>query len=153
MKARPRRIENRVAEILSAQFEASGMAPVERIPVLGRRGPDLTWNEMKLIVDVKSRKACPKSFIHEGLFRHQNLLACPLSNLAALNALPMGDLPPSKQVNDWFNHMHEWTKEEQPDGITTIVLHLPGLPVGRSALVIHENDHLQLQATLKEMKL
>lgn len=60
MKARPRRAENRVAEVLSKIFSDVGKSPVKRIPVLGREGPDITWNEVKLIVDVKSRKANPK---------------------------------------------------------------------------------------------
>ena len=150
MKARPRRIENRVAQVLTAQFEPLGLSPVERIPVLGRRGPDLTWNEIKLIVDVKSRKACPKSFFHEGLFRHQKLLACPVGDITVFNCDLMGDLPASKQVNRWFHHMDEWTKAEMPSGITALVLHLPGLPVGRSALVIHTDDHLLIQKLLEE---
>ena len=60
MKARPRRAEREVARHLSSFFEALGLPAVERIPVLGRTGPDITWNEFKLIVDVKSRLSVPK---------------------------------------------------------------------------------------------
>ena len=60
MKARPRAVENRIAEALNVHFEYLGLAPVERIPVLGRTGPDLTTNEMNLVVDVKSRLEVPK---------------------------------------------------------------------------------------------
>ncbi len=58
MKARPRCVERSVAEALSSILNT----PVERIPVLGRTGPDLTYHPpLNLIVDVKSRINVPVS--------------------------------------------------------------------------------------------
>ena len=66
MKARPRRVENRVAEVLTEKFRAMGVDCLyERIPVLGREGPDLTWeknNPLGLAIDVKSRLEISRGF-------------------------------------------------------------------------------------------
>ena len=61
MKARPRSVERKVAAFLSRYFVQLGLSPVERIPVLGRSGPDITSNEWGLVIDVKSRLEVPKT--------------------------------------------------------------------------------------------
>ena len=60
MKARPRSVENEVAKYLSRKFAALELDPVERVPVLGRAGPDVSINQSQLAIDVKSRKEVPK---------------------------------------------------------------------------------------------
>ena len=60
MKARPRSVENRVANMLNDVFAAMDCS-VQRIPVLGRSGPDISLNELQLVVDVKSRLEVPKA--------------------------------------------------------------------------------------------
>ena len=37
------------------------MDPVERLPVIGRTGPDITMNKLALAVDIKSRLEVPKA--------------------------------------------------------------------------------------------
>ena len=74
-------MENRVAAYLSALFAGIGLSPVERIPVLGRTGPDLTINELGLVVDVKSRQACPKMYFCGSVCFDGEYLAVPLSLL------------------------------------------------------------------------
>jgi len=59
-RRRWKRVEVRVAEILSEIFSDAGKDPVERIPILGRTGPDISHNQIELIVDVKSRHQVPK---------------------------------------------------------------------------------------------
>ena len=59
MKATPRKAEREIALVFSQFFSDIGMSPVERIPILGRTGPDITINEANLVIDVKSRKSVP----------------------------------------------------------------------------------------------
>ena len=61
MKARPRRAENRVADELNKWFMQQGFSPIQRIPIIGRTGPDYTFNELELVIDEKSRLEVPKS--------------------------------------------------------------------------------------------
>lgn len=147
MKQRPRRAENRVAEILSDFFLNNSLLPVERIPVLGRTGPDLTVNEVNLIVDVKSRKSCPKGTFKAvektGKACNPHTAAFELDRLQEALVEGRGlfmSLKESKMVTGWLEHMHEWTKENAPDGISAIVLHRPGLPYGKSVLVVFKSD-------------
>jgi hypothetical protein len=151
MKARPRKIERQVAEHLNEQFALLGMQPVKRIPILGRTGPDITTNEARLVIDVKSRLEVPKLALppEQVIYRFPNdLIAIRLENFGALLRRKTGEFAwdyrplASKTVTGWYEHMDEWTQEEMTDGISALVLHKPRMPVGHSAIVISYRNYL-----------
>lgn len=148
MKARPRSVENRAAEAVSAHFAALGLPGVSRIPVLGRAGPDLGWNEMKLIIDVKSRKEIPKAIFFPLTvpFCFDGMAAARLANLNTLwEDHPAAPLDfSSKIIRDYLEHMEEWTREECPEGISCVILHRPEMPIGASVAVIHFHNRRRL---------
>jgi hypothetical protein len=156
MKARPRSVENRIAEALNVHFARLGMTPVERIPVLGRTGPDLSINEMKLVVDVKSRIEVPKAifFPLAECFRFDGMLGVRVVNLNALwddfrldeptYRLPATLDYSSKTVRDYLSHMDEWTREHCPDGVSCVVLHRPEMPIGSSVAIIQNHSRRRL---------
>jgi len=138
MKPRPRRVEREVAALLSNFFLFIGYPPVERIPVLGRIGPDISLNELSLVVDVKSRIEVPVGAFFDHVVSYRDLYyAVPLSKLSDL-LISEGEVVPfkSKQVDAWYAHMDEWTQNHQPDGISALVLHRPKLPYGRAMLIL-----------------
>lgn len=155
MKSRPRRAENRIAEILSDFFCEHGLSPIERIPVLGRTGPDLTINESGLAIDVKSRQSCPKSLFkaleRTGRARNRHHSAFRLDQLeqALLSEVQYMPLRFSKTVDDWLGHMDEWTAKEAPRGISALVLHRPQMPYGGAALVLARSDVRTLQERIR----
>lgn len=147
MKSRPRRIERDVAKYISLFSSQFGMSPVERIPVIGRTGPDIGVNELGLIIDVKSRLSIPKSYALEvdkvGIAG--NLLACRLSQIELiLDQEPIVRLSFSKMIQDWWAHMDEWRRENHKNGITALVLHRPGTHVRNSILLINQTDRRKL---------
>jgi hypothetical protein len=158
MKARPRSVENRTADALNEHFARLGMTPVERIPVLGRTGPDLSINEMKLVVDVKSRIEVPKALFFPLLvpFRFDGMVGVRVKCLNTLweeNAqLRCGDDCPdtapldfsSKTVRDYLAHLEEWTRENCADGVSCVVLHRPDLPIGSSVAIIQSHSRRRL---------
>src|SRR5512139_3927572 len=106
MKQRPRRVEREVASLLSDFFRSIGCSPVERIPVLGRTGPDMTINEVGLVVDVKSRLEVPLGAFFDHPICWQGIYyAVPLSKIADL-LLSEGEPINfhSKQVDAWYAH-------------------------------------------------
>lgn len=147
MKPRPRQAENRVAEILSDFFSSHGLSPVERIPILGREGPDLTLNEARLVIDVKSRQTCPKGFFDAvqrtgkaaageiAIFRLDALSEALVENQGVYNIMRN-----SKTVNDWLVHMDEWMNDNISDGIPAVIIHQPNLPYGNAVLVMYQSD-------------
>jgi hypothetical protein len=149
MKARPRHAENTVASLLSDFYKEIDMKPVERIPVIGRTGPDITLNEFQLVVDVKSRKAIPPKYV---AFKKQyaydfHYMIIPLHNLAEIRrkgfapySMAQVIAMNSKMIDGYWTHMDEWTQAHCPDGITAVVLHRPNLPYGNACLVISEQD-------------
>lgn len=147
MQSRPRRAENRVAELLSDFFVANGLQPVKRIPVLGRTGPDLTVNEVNLIVDVKSRQSVPQhplNIVSEtGKAKNGDLALFQLSSLQETLVLSQGIFTPcktSKTVLEWLDHMHAWTQANTSGGISALVLHKPQMPYGSAVLVLYPSD-------------
>ncbi len=149
MKARPRSVENRVADALNDHFKALAVSPVERIPVLGRTGPDISLNELRLVVDVKSRKEVPKAiyFPLVGPFTFDGLVAVRLANLPTLwdrdwSPAILGFS--SKIIRDYLDHMDEWTQEHAKDGVSCVILHRPEMPIGGSVVVIHSNSRRRL---------
>jgi hypothetical protein len=158
MKSRPRATERRVAEILSDAFTGNGYKPVKRIPVLGRTGPDISLNELKFVIDVKSRIEVPRFVYLPGgpalvSFPDMSLVGFKLEcMLEFLNgAMREYDWLASRPgvsviVKNWYDHMNEWTKENEPEGITMLVLHHSGInggrmPVGHSTVVISITDY------------
>jgi hypothetical protein len=137
MKSRPRYAENRIAKELTEIFGV----PFERIPVLGRTGPDLTVNKTKLVIDVKSRQSCPKGYFwNDMLHLPGGHVSVSLQNLKDLDKLPKIWRHRSIVVARWLDHMHEWTVENVPDGISALVIHRPNMPYGEARLVFYHSD-------------
>ncbi len=151
MKARPRSVEREVAAALSELFRQIGRAPVERIPVLGRTGPDISYNDLQLIVDVKSRLKVPacllaseKPFVTDDFL----FLGFRLEHLLTLEQDTHPWAPEchtsSKTVREWWEHMNEWTLVHEPQGVSAIVLHRPRMPIGHATVIIHSLDRSRL---------
>lgn len=140
MKGRPRSIENKVAAWITELSAPKGYKAVERIPVLGRTGPDLTINELGLVVDVKSRLEVPKSVFMKPLemIDFGGLIGIRLDHLDLLMVEYKATCirGPSVLVRRWFDHMDEWRQENYPQGVTALVLHRPGRHVGTSTVII-----------------
>lgn len=138
MKARPRHAEREAAAFISSFSLSIGCSPVERIPVLGRTGPDITINELGLVVDVKSRIEVPAgAFFDRPVCFSEIYYAVPLAKISDL-LISEGEIVPfkSKQVDNWYAHMDEWTQTHQLDGISALVLHRPKLPYGKAMLIL-----------------
>ncbi len=150
MKAVPRRAEREVAALLSSHFTKLGMDPVERIPVLGRTGPDISINQMGMVIDVKSRKEVPSmSRLRKGelVAFGTTLIGIRLDELPGLwETRPVAtDIRPySKMIVDWYGHMDEWTKANYPDGVSALALRRPGMPFGETTIVIDLYDWRKL---------
>jgi len=158
MKPRPRSIERKVAAYLSERFLQLGLSPVERIPVLGRTGPDISLNELNIVIDVKSRLEVPVSvFCPRNEFRYicNGLISVPLCNFLDIfenNLVCRQDYVFSKIVQDYYDHIDEWTRTNIPSGITALVLHRPKKPIGNSILVISNLNRRRLQEWYKTHK-
>lgn len=155
MKARPRSVERQVASHLSEMSLSLGCSKVERIPILGREGPDITTNELGLVIDVKSRLACPGGYFWSRPLIHGDLVAIELDTLLGLPEIE--DPQPYKfssiTVNRWYDHMDEWTKEFMPSGISALVLHKPKMPIGKGQLLFHVSNLEVLKCRLRQMLL
>jgi hypothetical protein len=146
MKARPRRVENRVAEELTKWFESHGLGPVQRIPAVGGRGPDITWNELGLVVDVKSRKKNPKSLqiADEIVVRSGKYTGVRLRDLDLLfEVTHEEERPLSRVLENYYTHMDAW-RGLHPyrlpyGGLTAIILHWPGTNIDNSVLFAKES--------------
>ena len=155
MKNAPRRAENAIAALLSEKFAQIGAAPVERVPVIGRTGPDITINEIGLVVDVKNRKEVPLGLFHDGLIKFGGLLAAPIEKFELL----VSDEEPravdfsSTTVLNYYLHMHAWTINHRLDGITCVILHKvmnpAKMPYGKSMVIISFTDRRRLQQRWK----
>lgn len=161
MKGRPRSVERKIALNLTGFFESIGCSPVERIPVLGRTGPDISINEFGLVVDAKSRLQVPIGYIEIGTIEQftghgLDLIGVRMKDIPLL----MTDEPishksifVSKTVSAWFNHMDEWTQQKYKTGITALVLHKPGLSISHAVLIISLEDRRRFQTwTLPHQK-
>jgi len=149
MKSRPRSVERNVAAYLTQLLSDNGKitSPLHRIPVLGREGPDISYDKnVKLIIDVKSRLKVPACMLagkSELLladlfcFRLEDLLKLPHMGVTR-------SVEASKTVRKWWDHMDEWTRTNEPGGISAIVLHRPQMPIGHSTVVISLQDRSKL---------
>jgi hypothetical protein len=140
MRSAPRRCENAIAEIISKKSDALGLSQVYRLPVTGRTGPDISINELNLVIDVKNRLEVPKGYFHSGLTTFGNLVGVPISEMELMLGEPTEEGPISKIVTAWFDHMDEWRLKYNKKGITALVLHRPNqtpkMPFGKSVLLI-----------------
>lgn len=149
MKARPRSVENRVTDLLNEHFAHLHMLPVSRIPVLGRTGPDISINEMEMVVDVKSRKEVPKAifFPLAAPFTFDGLVAARLANLPVLwdeQQVPAVLDFSSRIIKTYIDHMDEWTRANCPGSVSCVILHRPEMPIGASVVVIYSNSRRRL---------
>jgi len=150
MKARPRSVERKVAAFLSRYFVQLGLSPVERIPVLGRSGPDITSNEWGLVIDVKSRLEVPRTpFTPHPIIDFDDelhLIGIKLKDLALMvegaEAHPI-DFS-SALIRRWYEHMDEWTRTNYPQGIPALVLHRPKMPIGAALLILSQENRRRL---------
>jgi hypothetical protein len=149
MKQTPRNAENRAVKMLNEYlFTPLGLPSVERVPVIGRRGPDISINEFKLVVDVKSRLRLPLSmwvYVNEGpvcRIIDGRLMAIPLCKIEWLLEpyRMLQTLGSSKVITDYYDHMDEWRKEKCPDGITALILRRPGMYANKTLFVIGVSD-------------
>jgi hypothetical protein len=157
MKARPRAVERNVAKYLSIMFSQFQMSEVERIPVLGRTGPDITINELEWVIDVKSRIEVPKTFLPGGRFYYifGDLVALRLSEVPILLTGQIIHLqrecPVSQNsvlISRWFDHMDEWTKKYRKNGISMLVLHRPRMAIADAALIFRLSDYSLIRSKL-----
>jgi len=141
MKARPRSVEREVADYLSRIYRNNGYSPVNRIPILGRTGPDLEINEANLVIDVKSRIAVPQSHMLKtdevGYFGEY--VGVRLSDLGKILLKPYYPRP-SVMVRDWLAHMDEWTREFKPNGLSVIILHKPRMKIANAMFIVKTDD-------------
>jgi hypothetical protein len=143
MSSRWKNVERRVAAFLSEKL--SDVGEFQRIPILGREGPDLTVNESGLVINVKSRKVIPDRFMPRlgSLFGVGDLVCFSISAIHVAGSFNFTeDLKPWKKLQLWYDRMEEWTAT-QPGTLTScIILHKPHMPIGKSGVVIHKN-HLE----------
>jgi len=144
MKARPRSVENKVAKYLSSFFSQLNYSEVTRIPA-SKRGPDIFPNELELYIDVKSRKAIPKSwylFPPSEIIFDGELIGIKMKSLVIHDYI-VNERKRSEVVYKWWVHMKDYGK-----GIPVIVLHIPGTRISSSVFVIEKNDYKSLDGRL-----
>ncbi len=155
MKARPRRVENRVAEELTKWSTARGDHWVfERWPAMGRVGPDVRFpNPYHFVIDVKSRQSISnKPWLITDLNRDvkwyvgDESAGWYICRLDCLDVMFRTNWMPYKWhsivVDGWLEHMREWAHEHS--GIGIIILHKPRKPIGSSIVLIKTTDWLRL---------
>jgi hypothetical protein len=146
-------VERHVAlELNKALSDVGKYAPIERIPLLGREGPDLTVNETGLVINVKSRKDIPvRLFPVSKRIHNIGCFSClRLEDLSCLHDMPItASTDPWKQLTDWWELMDKWTREYKASGITAILIHRPRMPIGHTGIVIHTKDLRRLSCNLK----
>jgi hypothetical protein len=129
--------------------------PIERIPINGREGPDLTVNETGLVINVKSRKCIPDRLFPKPyqLLQFGNLVGFHAEQLYLAPQFEVtANLPSWKMLQDWYDRMESWTLTNQPDGISAILLHKPRMPYGNMAVVVHYDNLRRLQCNLNKTK-
>jgi hypothetical protein len=151
-----KRVERMAAQELNMRLSGVGkFTPIERVPVNGREGPDLTINETGLVVNVKSRQK-----IHPRLLPgFCQLLFCGdlvifrLEDITCFNTFLMDPIPvdSSKMLMDWYEKMDKWREAHHPDGISAIFLHRPQLPYGEMGVAIHFDKLRRLSCNIKSV--
>ena len=162
MKGRPRKVEREIAKIMTKQLSDIGIDfEFKRVPIIGRTGPDLTYpNPFHLAIDIKSRLRCPKA-IFEIVDRNpdrrtwvryteelgdNSWFVCRVGNLADVIRgwhYAFDHYMTSTTINRWLNHMNSWDGLRGYDA-GALVLHRPRMPYGKSVLIFHELDWINL---------
>src|SRR5512144_3154633 len=109
-------VERNVASQLNALLSDVGnFTPIERIPLLGREGPDLTINEVGLVINVKSRAIIPPRLFPQAkqLLHISDLVCFRMEDLCRVSSFPIlaAATPSWKKLKDWWEFMDKWTKE------------------------------------------
>lgn len=134
---------------MTEHFSEMGLSSVERIPVTGREGPDVSVNESKIAIDVKSRQCVPVCFSPNGDKICQSLNGFFLVHLDQFKKLYTDEEPqaslafPSIQAEKWFDHMKTWA--DQYGAIPALVLHRPGTKIDHAVFVISIKDRKRLK--------
>lgn len=124
------------AELNRVLSDAGKFSPIERIPLLGRDGPDVTINETGLVINVKSRKVIPDYLFPKA----NNILYSGKIMIFRLNELPtlfngepkeaclifnpkMGLSSTNHwgQLQEWYAEMDAWTQQLKIHTTTTIM--------------------------------
>jgi hypothetical protein len=151
MKQRPRRVETRVAEVLTDWSTDRGDHWVfERRPAMGRTGPDIEYpNPYQLAIDAKSRKLISKkpwgivNLDRSVKWWTGEAYMCRLDNFDAMFKTDWKYAEwHSDVVIKWLEHMREWANSNAMVGM--IVLHKPGKPIGSAIAVVKGTDWLKL---------
>lgn len=149
MKTTPRRSENRIADELNRVFNELGLGNVRRIPVLGRTGPDLTTNELELVIDAKNRKSVPKAYKlpTSDVYQFGHLIGVRICDFGQLftDISPKFSFSISKTVESWYDHMDEWRRDKMPNGITAIAIRRPGTRHRNACILIAQADRERLR--------
>jgi hypothetical protein len=145
MKPTPRMAERVVAQQITELSAQLGASPVMRIPVLGKVGPDLEINQLGLVIDVKSRKSIPATWLAGPgeLIFGGDLVGFRISDVGNLETLRRRATKSSKTVRMWLDHMDEWRQEHCPDGISAMVVRRPGMGRQASTVIIFEREQQQ----------
>lgn len=161
MKARPRRVENRVAEELTKwSAERGDHYVLTRWPAMGRVGPDIYPNPYTFVIDVKSRKSISdkpfnitdlnretKWWVREADTCSRGWYICRLDQLESMMKMDWLQYPwYSKTVNGWLSKMQGWASDN--GGIGMIILHKPRKPIGSSIVVMDTADWLRLMEVM-----
>lgn len=149
-----KRVERMAAQELNNRLSGVGkFTPIERIPVNGREGPDLTINETGLVINVKSRQKIHPRLLPEPfqLLFCGDLVIFRLEDITCVNTFLMEPVPvdASKMLLDWYEKMDSWRKQHHPGGISAIFLHRPQMPYGNMGVAIHFDNLRRLQCNLK----
>lgn len=154
MRARPRRVENRVAEELTKWSAKRGDHHVFlRRPAMGRTGPDIEPNPYNFVIDVKSRQSISNKPFDIIKFdptvkwymrgNNTNWYACRLDNLDSMFEMDWNtDWWYSVTVESWLNHMQNWA--DTNGGVGMLVLHKPRKPIGHSVVLMDVFKYLNL---------
>jgi hypothetical protein len=101
---------------------------------------------------VKSRKVIhPRLFpVTERIHAIGDLVCFRLEDVRSLDDMPINSsTEPLKKLIDWYWFMDKWTREFEPAGITSIIIHRPRMPIGHAGVVIHHKDLRRLLCNLK----
>jgi hypothetical protein len=154
LKAVPRRAENATAKQLNILFNELGLDLVERLPVTGRTGPDISLNDIKLVVDVKSRQEIPASWLAgpgEVIFG-DGMIGVRIPDVGKLEGLRRRKVRSSRIVRAYLEHMHEWTIQKCKNGISAIALRRPGMRSDATTVIIFEAQELEWYNRLQHFR-
>ena len=157
LQARPRRVENRVAEELTKWSAERGDHWVfERRPAMGRTGPDIEPNPYNFVIDVKSRRSISnkpfrivdsnrgvKWYVRDEKSELGGWYLCRLDHLDVMLQMTWElETWHSIVVDGWLEHMRDWAN--QNSGMGMLVLHKPRKPIGSSIVILKASDWLGL---------